>query len=124
MIKEADVANNDVATKQDIANLKTFIEARFRELVAELGVKVVPRYLDVAGCAAYIGRMDKAVRHLVKQAAIPYAKIGRRVTRALLSVVRPSPSYPRRRTNRVWPQYHRRRGRALAVERPCASSNG
>ena len=49
-------------------------------MVAELGVKVVPRYLDVAGCAAYIGRMDKAVRHLVKQAAIPYAKIGRRVT--------------------------------------------
>jgi hypothetical protein len=43
---------------------------------------------------------------------------------SLLSVVRPSPSHQRRRTSRVWPQYQGLRGRALAAERPCASSNG
>ena len=41
-----------------------------------------------------------------------------------LSVVRRSPSHQRHRTNRSLLHRHDRRGRARAVERPCASSSG
>lgn len=37
------------------------------------------RYLTVATCAVYIGRTEHAIRHLVKQGAIPHIKLGRRV---------------------------------------------
>ena len=37
------------------------------------------RYLDVAGAATYLGRTEHAIRHLVRQQAIPYIKKAGRV---------------------------------------------
>ncbi len=40
---------------------------------------MVPRYMTVVECARFINRSPNAVRHLVKQAAIPCIRVGRRV---------------------------------------------
>ena len=39
----------------------------------------LPRYMNVPDVAAYLRRSENAIRHLVKAAAIPHIKIGRRV---------------------------------------------
>jgi excisionase family DNA binding protein len=69
----------DIATKQDIAELRTFVEMRFRELMAASSGLAHPRYLDVAAVAAYISKSEKAVRHMVASAQIPHARIGRSI---------------------------------------------
>lgn len=38
-----------------------------------------PRYLDMAGCAAFLGRTVEAVRTMTKRGKLPHIKIDRRV---------------------------------------------
>ncbi len=40
---------------------------------------IVPRYLDVAACAVYLGCTQDAVRHRVKRGQIPHRKLHGRV---------------------------------------------
>lgn len=72
-----DVAAN-IATKQDIADLKAFFDQRLRELLTDLS-RSDNRYMDLEQCAAYIGRTTHALRGLIRRRQIPHMRIGRRL---------------------------------------------
>jgi excisionase family DNA binding protein len=78
--------NERLATKADIADLRRAIDnlaVELRSLLSERSTDTEPpltsRYMGAAECAAYLGRSEKAIRHMVDRIQIPYAKIGRRL---------------------------------------------
>jgi excisionase family DNA binding protein len=91
---------DDVATKDDIAELRSFLESALAQLASQLKGVGDSRFMSVEQCAAYIGRTPRAVEGLVYRAAIPVIKTGRRVT------------FDRERIDR-WMERHGRRGRVL-----------
>ena len=76
-IREITAITLGIATQQDIAELRTFVEMRFRELTTALNGPALPRYMNVQQCAAYISKSPKAVRHMVDKAHIPHIRLGR-----------------------------------------------
>ena len=69
------------ASKQDIAELRSYIDEALARLRGELATIVRPnkRYMDVNECAEYVGRTAKAIRGLVRRREIPHIRVGRRV---------------------------------------------
>lgn len=94
-----------VATKQDIAELRSFVDRALIRLHTELTAILRPskRYMNVEECATYVGRSREAVRMLVKRRQIPHLLVGRRV------------QFDRERIDR-WINRHSRRGAQLSDE--------
>jgi excisionase family DNA binding protein len=87
-----------LATKQDIADLKAFIDERLNALESAAGGQSPPsKFMTMTQCAAHIGRTHKSVEHMVRKAQIPHIKIGRRV------------QFDREKIDR-WIERHGRRG--------------
>lgn len=90
----------DVATKQDIADLKAFIDQRLREALTHPRQPTDSRYMDFEQCAAYIGRTPKALRGLISRKQIPHMALGRRLQFDRITIDR-------------WMARHSRRGKLL-----------
>jgi excisionase family DNA binding protein len=100
-IREITAITLDIATKQDLAELKTFIERMLCDLGTHARSKTESRYMNVEQCAAYIGRTPRAVYHLVENGQIPHARPGRRL------------QFDREKIDR-WMARHARRGAWLS----------
>jgi excisionase family DNA binding protein len=69
-----------VATKEDIAELRKFVENSVRELADTFtSTRSVQRHMTAAQCAAYIGRTRLAVAHLVRRGQIPFGRSGKKL---------------------------------------------
>lgn len=66
-------------TREDLVELKEFIEASLLKLAGELRPPATSRYLGVSECAAYLSRTPKALRRLAEDRAIPHIRIDRRL---------------------------------------------
>ncbi len=90
----------DIATKQDIAELKSFIDSRRREVLTQSSQPSDSRYMDFEECANYIGRTRAALRGLIQRKQIPHMALGRRLQFDRITIDR-------------WMARHSRRGKVL-----------
>ncbi|HZI27150.1 MAG TPA: excisionase family DNA-binding protein, partial [Gemmatimonadaceae bacterium] len=88
-----------LASKQDIAQLRSYIDEVLARLRVELATIICPnkRYMDVKECAEYVGRTNRAIEGLVRRRQIPHIRVGRRV------------QFDREKIDR-WVAWHSKRG--------------
>lgn len=79
-LREITAITLDIATKQDIAALRAYIDNALRDLTETLSGATPPKFMTVDECAVYLGRTPGAIRSMVERQQIPYAKVGGRLT--------------------------------------------
>lgn len=74
-LREITTITQNIATKQDVAELKREVEKVLEKFIAEHATNK-PRYMNVNEVAVYLSKTPNGIRRMVYMSRIPYSRLG------------------------------------------------